>query len=156
MHSSPDPTRDAGAMPFDDAHHRVLVIDDEHGLSQALAIRLRAAGFVATTADNGLAGLASAHEHPPDAIVLDMRMPDMDGSEVHARLRQNPHLSSIPVIFLSANVQDSARHSALAEGAFAYLTKPYDPREVVTTVMEAIARRNGAPSASQRSGIHVS
>ena len=143
-------------MPFDDAHHRVLVIDDERGLSQALAIRLRAAGFLATTADNGLSGLAAAHEQRPDAIVLDMRMPDMDGSEVHARLRQNPHLSSIPVIVLSANVQDSARHSALAEGAFAYLTKPYDPREVVATVLEAIARRNGSHAAADRSQLHAS
>jgi len=103
-----------------------------------------------------LLGLAAAHEQRPDAIVLDMRMPDMDGSEVHARLRQNPHLSSIPVIFLSANVQDSARHSALAEGAFAYLTKPYDPREVVATVLEAIARRNGSHAAADRSQLHAS
>jgi CheY-like chemotaxis protein len=125
---------------------KVLVIDDERGLSKVLAIRLRAAGFAVATADNGLAGLASAHADPPDAIVLDMRMPDMDGFEVNARLRQNPHLAGIPVVFLSANVQDSARNEALAAGAFAYLTKPYDPHQVIATVRDAISGRKAGRS----------
>ncbi|MCE2880918.1 MAG: response regulator [Planctomycetaceae bacterium] len=126
--------------------YRVLVIDDEKVLSQVLAIRLRAAGYLASTANSGLEGLLSAQESRPDAIVLDVRMPDMDGFEVHARLKQNPHLSAIPVVFLSANVQDSARHSALAAGASAYLTKPYDPHEVIATVHDAIVRGKGARS----------
>jgi CheY-like chemotaxis protein len=125
---------------------RILVIDDEKGLSQVLAIRLRAAGFIALTANSGLEGLLAAQETRPDAIVLDVRMPDMDGFEVYARLKQNPHLSTIPVVFLSANVQDSARHSALAAGAVAYLTKPYDPHEVIATLRDAIARQTGARS----------
>ena len=119
--------------------HKVLVIDDEKGLSDALAIRLHAAGLDAQAAYDGNSGLAAARSVHPDAILLDMRMPDMDGFEVHAALRQDPALSAIPVIFLSANVQDSARHSALANGAYAYLTKPYDAREVVSTVLDAIA-----------------
>ncbi|MFM1867487.1 MAG: hypothetical protein RL591_895 [Planctomycetota bacterium] len=125
---------------------RILVIDDEKGLSQVLAIRLRAAGFIALTANSGLEGLVAAQETRPDAIVLDVRMPDMDGFEVYARLKQNPHLSTIPVVFLSANVQDSARHSALAAGAVAYLTKPYDPHEVIATLRDAIARQTAARS----------
>ena len=124
----------------------VLIIDDERALSQALAVRLRAAGFNPSTADNGLNGLAAAEANPPDAIVLDMRMPDLDGFEVHARLKQRAELAAIPVIFLSANVQDSARQSALASGAWAYLTKPYDPREVVAVVSEAINRKSAATS----------
>ncbi|MFM7053095.1 MAG: response regulator [Planctomycetota bacterium] len=130
--------------------YKVLVVDDERGLSQVLAIRLRAAGFAVSTADNGLSGLASAHADRPDAIVLDMRMPDMDGFEVNARLKQNPHLSAIPVVFLSANVQDSARNAALAAGAFAYLTKPYDPHEVIGTVRDAITGRQ-----AERDTAHV-
>ena len=122
----------------------VLIIDDERALLEALAVRFRVAGFNPTTAENGLNGLAAAEAHPPDAIVLDMRMPDLDGFEVLARLKQRAELASIPVIFLSANVQDSARQSALASGAWAYLTKPYDPREVVATVAEAIARKTAA------------
>lgn len=122
-----------------EAAHKVLVIDDEKGLSDVLAIRLNAAGFVACTANDGASGLAAARAEPPDAILLDMRMPDMDGFQVHAALRRDPVLARVPVIFLSANVQDSARHSAIANGAFAYLTKPYDAREVVSTVLDAIA-----------------
>ena len=124
----------------------VLIIDDERALSQALAVRFRAAGFNPSTADNGLNGLAAAEANPPDAIVLDMRMPDLDGFEVHARLKQRAELAAIPVIFLSANVQDSARQTALASGAWAYLTKPYDPREVVAVVSEAINRKSAATS----------
>lgn len=122
--------------------HRVLVIDDEVALSQALAIRLRAAGMEPIVADGGRAGLDLARSSRPEAIVLDMRMPGMDGTQVHAALRDDAELSGIPVIFLSANVQDSARHSAIAAGAFAYLTKPYDAREVIATVVDAIARGN--------------
>lgn len=125
---------------------KVLVIDDERGLSKVLAIRLGAAGFTVATADNGLSGLASAHADPPDAIVLDMRMPDMDGFEVHSRLKQHPHLAGIPVVFLSANVQDSARNEALAAGAFAYLAKPYDQHQVIATVRDAISSRKAGRS----------
>lgn len=126
----------------------VLVIDDERGLSQVLAIRLRAAGFTVALAANGLSGLASAQTDPPDAVVLDVRMPDIDGFEVNARLKQDPHLAGIPVIFLSANVQDSAKNEALAAGAFAYITKPYDQHQLIATVREAISSRKPERSIS--------
>lgn len=119
----------------------VLIVDDEPGLARVLAIRMKAAGFEARTADGGVAGLESARSAPPDAIVLDVRMPDMDGFEVQARLKADPALRDVPVVFVSANVQDSARHAALAAGAFAYLSKPYDAREVVAVVDSAIAAR---------------
>lgn len=121
----------------------VLVIDDDRGIAEALAIRLRAAGFDATTAESGARGLERAHERRPDAIVLDVRMPELDGFELHARLKREPALAEVPVVFVSANVQDSERQRALAGGAWAYLTKPYDAKEVVATVREAIAARRG-------------
>ena len=120
----------------------VLIVDDEPGLAQVLAIRMKAAGFEIRTASGGKSGLASAAAAPPDAVVLDVRMPDMDGVEVQARLRADPRLRDIPVVFVSANIQDSARHAALAAGAVAYLTKPYDAREVVHVVSAAIATRH--------------
>ncbi len=116
----------------------VLVIDDEEGIARALAIRLRAAGFEVETACSGMAGLAAAASHPPDLILLDVRMPDIDGFEVHARLRRDPVLANIPVIFLSASVQDSARQSALAAGAIEYVTKPYDARQLIASINRAI------------------
>jgi CheY-like chemotaxis protein len=72
-------------------------------------------------------------------------MPDLTGFEVLERLRSDPRTASIPVVFLSANVQDSARAAAIAAGAVAYLTKPYDPAEVIAVVTRAIdARRRSA------------
>lgn len=116
----------------------VLVIDDERGIADALAIRLRAAGFEVRTAASGARGLESARESRPDAIVLDVRMPELDGFELHALLKREPSLVGVPVVFLSANVQDSERQRALAGGAWAYLTKPYDAKEVVAAVVAAI------------------
>ena len=91
----------------------VLVIDDERGIADALAIRLRAAGFEVRTAASGARGLESARESRPDAIVLDVRMPELDGFELHALLKREPSLVGVPVVFLSANVQDSERQRAL-------------------------------------------
>ncbi len=119
---------------------RVLLIDDEIHLSEVLAIRLRALGFDVDTASGGMSGLECASREPrPDVIVLDVRMPEMDGFEVNARLKRDPRTRDIPVIFLSANVQDTARRTALAEGAFSYLKKPYDALEVIRTIRDASA-----------------
>ena len=87
-----------------------------------------------------MSGLECASREPrPDVIVLDVRMPEMDGFEVNARLKRDPRTRDIPVIFLSANVQDTARRTALAEGAFSYLKKPYDALEVIRTIRDASA-----------------
>lgn len=120
---------------------RVLVVEDEQALAQVLAIRLEAAGFEVELAANGLEGLRRAIAGPLDALLLDVRLPDLDGLELHARLRSHPASVELPVVFLSANVQDSARQRALGQGAHAYLTKPYDPREVVAALREAIVAR---------------
>jgi two-component system, cell cycle response regulator len=120
---------------------RVLIVDDERTLARVLGIRFRTAGFTVDTAFNGESGIASAVANMPAAIVLDVRMPDLDGFEVLERLRADPRTCSIPVVFLSANVQDSARSAALAAGAFAYLTKPYEPADVIGVVTRALDSR---------------
>lgn len=117
---------------------RVLIVDDEIHLTEVLAIRLRALGFDVNTATSGILGLERAASAPrPDVIVLDVRMPEMGGFEVNARLKADRVTCDIPVIFLSANVQDTARRTALAAGAFAYLKKPYDAVEVIRHIREA-------------------
>jgi DNA-binding response OmpR family regulator len=132
----------------------VLVIDDEVAVSRAIAIRLRAAGFTVSTAESGLSGLEAARTSRPDLIVLDVRMADIDGFEVQARLRHEARLASIPIIMLSASVQDSARQAALAAGAFAYLTKPYDAKELVATITHALQHTSESnPAASLPSSI---
>jgi CheY-like chemotaxis protein len=119
---------------------RVLIIDDEIHLTEVLAIRLRALGFDVDTATSGILGIERATGDPqPDVIILDVRMPEIDGFEVNARLKADPRTSEIPVIFLSANVQDTARQAALSAGAFAYLKKPYDAIDVIKHIRDASA-----------------
>ena len=120
---------------------RVLVVEDERALAQVLAIRLESAGFDVEIASSGLEGLRRAITWSPDALLLDVRLPDLDGLELQSRLRSHPERAALPIVFLSANVQDCARQTALSQGAHAYLTKPYDPREVVAALHAAIAAR---------------
>jgi CheY-like chemotaxis protein len=117
---------------------RVLVIDDERAITQALIVRLRAANYEVDVALDGTSGIIAASNWGPDVITLDIRMPDMDGFEVNRRLKSDPRLFDIPVIFLSANVQDSTRQAALAAGAVGYLTKPYEPEQMLAAIGAAI------------------
>ena len=119
---------------------RVLIIDDERFIAQALMLRLRAAGYDVRWAGDGASGLAAVAEWRPGVIVLDIRMPDMDGFEVNRRLRARPEHEGIPVIFLSANVQEAARQAALAAGAHAFLTKPYESKDVLAAIRSALDR----------------
>lgn len=121
-------------------HERVLIIDDERAIAHALTIRLKAAGYDVHWALDGASGLAAVVDWNPDVILLDIRMPDMDGFEVNRRLRARPQPSEIPVIFLSANVQESARQAALAAGAHAFLTKPYESKDVLAAIHSALDR----------------
>lgn len=115
-------------------HESVLIVDDEPGITAALMIRLQACGYQVYHALNGLAGLEAAQMHQPDVIILDIRMPDIDGFDVCRRLKANPDHAHIPVIFLSADIQDSARIKAFDAGASAYLSKPYESSEVIKTI----------------------
>src|ERR1043165_1671257 len=115
----------------------ILVVDDEVPLLRALLGRLRIAGYEVDLASCGADGLAGAAQRP-DVILLDIRMPDIDGFEVNRRLKADPRTSEIPVIFLSANVQDSARQAAISAGAAAFLTKPYDSKTLLAAVESAV------------------
>lgn len=119
-------------------HERVLIVDDERFIAQALSVRLRSVGYEVQWAFDGASGIAAAMEWHPDVIMLDIRMPDVDGFEVKKRLEARPELNMTPVIFLSANVQESARQAALASGAHAFLTKPYESKDVLAAIRSAL------------------
>ncbi len=123
---------------------KALIVEDEAAIAKVLAVRLGAAGFEVKTASTGVRGLADAAVWLPDVIVLDVRLPDLDGFDVFARLRANPRSRGIPVVFLSASVQDTAKQRAIFDGASAYMTKPYDPRELINTLNQAIESRVNA------------
>ena len=118
---------------------KVLVIDDEWAIAKALCPRLSQCGFDMTSAHDGPTGLMKAADICPDAILLDLRMPDMDGFEVFRRLRNDETLRHIPVIFLSANVQDTVKQEARAMGAADFFSKPYQHEEIAYAISLAVA-----------------
>jgi len=114
----------------------VLFIDDDPGISAALSTRLRAHGYTVRVAGNGLQGLEEARRAMPDVIVLDIRMPGIDGLEVCRRLRAEDATRSVPVLFLSAEAREDIREAAAAAGGSHYLGKPFEAREVVAAIKQ--------------------
>ena len=114
---------------------RVLVVDDDRVIQQLLEVNLELEGYeVVATAADGKEALEKIAELKPDLVILDIMMPKMDGLEVCRRLRADPDLAGIPVILLSARAQDMDIREGLEIGASAYLTKPFDPVELLDVV----------------------
>jgi two-component system alkaline phosphatase synthesis response regulator PhoP len=119
----------------------ILVVDDDRAIAQLLAIRISAAGYKALTASDSKTGLEAAILHRPRVILLDIRMPEMDGFEFHRRLKEVPEVAQTPVIFISANSQESARRKALISGARYFLTKPCEPRELLGAIRAILSEQ---------------
>jgi two-component system, OmpR family, KDP operon response regulator KdpE len=117
---------------------RILVCDDEAQILRALRVILRDAGFEAVAATTGEEALDLAAVHPPEAAILDLMLPDIDGVEVTRRLRE---WSEMPILVLSAVGEEDRKVEALAAGADDYVTKPFGPRELVAR-LEAARRRS--------------
>lgn len=118
---------------------KVLVVDDDEVITTALKIHLGAAGYDVSSAPDGISALKAVHEKRPDVILLDIRMPGMDGFEVNRRLKAVPELRDIPVIILSAHAQEATRHDALAAGAERFLPKPCDAVRLIAVIEAVIA-----------------
>ncbi|MCW2673309.1 MAG: response regulator [Frankiales bacterium] len=123
---------------------RVLVVDDDRALARALAINLRARGFEVDVALGGRDALSSAGSRPPDVVVLDLGLPDLDGLEVLEGLRG---WTSVPVIVLSAREDQREKVAALDAGADDYVTKPFGMDELLARVRAAVRRAQPAPEA---------
>ncbi|GAB3791555.1 response regulator [Nocardioides ungokensis] len=126
--------------------YRVLVVDDEPALARALAINLRAHGWEVVTAADGHGALAAAAERHPDVVVLDLGLPDMDGTEVIAGLRG---WTSVPIVVLSARQHGEDKVEALDLGADDYVTKPFAMNELMARLRAAVRRsQEAAPTTS--------
>jgi two-component system KDP operon response regulator KdpE len=125
---------------------RILVCDDEPQILRALRVILRDAGFEAVTAASGEEALDLAAVKPPEAAILDLMLPDIDGVEVTRRLRE---WTRIPILVLSAVGEEDRKVEALAAGADDYVTKPFGPRELVAR-LEAVLRRAAPEGAEPR------
>ena len=123
---------------------RVLVVDDEPGLRRALAINLRARGYDVDVAADGTAALAAASHQPPDVVVLDLGLPDMDGTQVIEGLRG---WTQVPIIVLSARAGEPDKVVALDAGADDYVTKPFGMDELLARLRAALRRQAPADEA---------
>jgi two-component system OmpR family response regulator len=132
-------------MSVEVAKQRVLVVDDEPSIVDAVATSLRYEGFDVEEAATGRAALASAQNNPPDLIVLDIMLPDLDGIEVTRRLRADG--IRVPVLFLTARDGVEDKVTGLTVGGDDYVTKPFSLAEVVART-HAILRRTAGPPAS--------
>jgi two-component system, OmpR family, KDP operon response regulator KdpE len=124
---------------------RVLIVEDEPALLRALRIDLRARGYEVTTASAGREALVEAARQPPDAVLLDLGLPDLDGTDVIRELRE---WSAVPVIVLSGRAGSGDKIGALDAGADDYVTKPFAIEELLAR-LRALLRRDAHPSSRQ-------
>jgi two-component system OmpR family response regulator len=127
---------------------RVLVVDDEAPLADLLSMALRYEGWQTATAGDGSGALRAAREFRPDAVILDVMLPDLSGLEVMRRLRSEQH--DVPVLFLTAKDAVEDRIAGLTAGGDDYVTKPFSLEEVVAR-LRGLLRRSGAAAARSES-----
>lgn len=117
----------------------VLVCDDDELLVELLTYRLASKGYEVQVARNGAEAVAMAMAQPPDAIVLDMMMPVLDGQQVLRKLRDAAETANIPVVMLTARKQERDIVDAFELGASDYLVKPFIPEELMTRLARLLA-----------------
>lgn len=119
---------------------RLLIVDDDPSLLRAVAVCLRGEGYEVDTARSGDEALVHIAQSLPDLIVSDIRMPRMDGYALARHLRNNPRTDLIPVIFLTAKDESSERIAGIRSGVDAYLTKPFEPDELIAVIGNILRR----------------
>ncbi len=114
---------------------KILLVDDEPDILQALTMRLEAAGYEIITANNGYDATNLASEESPDLIICDIGMPEMDGHEVAKKIKRSPATAHIPIIFLTARTELEEMKIAGEEKVDRYITKPVDPQLLLMSIM---------------------
>ena len=119
---------------------RLLVVDDEPNLLRAVAACLKAGNYEVSTARSGHEALMQLAESVPDLVISDIRMPGMDGYKLARQLRGSPRTALVPIVFLTAKDETADRIEGFRAGVDAYLTKPFEPDELIA-VVNAILQR---------------
>jgi DNA-binding response OmpR family regulator len=119
----------------------VLIVDDEVITRQMLATLLKIDGYESIEAEDGLDALEKVENHAPDAIILDVMMPRMDGVTACKHLRSNPKTASIPILMLSGRTQIEAEEEGLNAGANVYLKKPMDIQKMLATLKNILPQQ---------------
>jgi DNA-binding NarL/FixJ family response regulator len=119
---------------------RLLVVDDEPNLLRAVAACLKAEAYEVSTARSGREALLQLAEAVPDLVVSDIRMPGMDGYQLARQLRGSPRTALVPIVFLTAKDETADRIEGFRAGIDAYLTKPFEPEELIAVVTGILSR----------------
>lgn len=125
------------------AKTKILICDDDPLLLELMEFRLQAKGYEVVKAVDGAQALSLVGVEQPDIVVLDAMMPKSDGFEVLARIKNDPELSAIPVVMLTARKGEKDIVSALEKGADDYLVKPFIPEELLARLARLVSRRHG-------------
>ena len=134
---------------------KILACDDEKNIVRLVQANLERAGYEVVTANDGKEALQKVAEETPDLLVLDVMMPYMDGFEVLQHLRRNPSTRDIPVIMLTAKAQDADVFKGWQSGVDCYLTKPFNPLELLSFVKRIFDSMNGGPGGDRRYEINL-
>jgi two-component system, OmpR family, phosphate regulon response regulator PhoB len=128
------------------AAKKILVVDDETDVTELLAYTLKAKGYTVETLNDPNRSIGFARTFLPDLVVLDVMMPDLNGTQICRMLRADPKLKKVPVIFLTAKAEESDRIQGLETGADDYLCKPFSTKELVLRIQTILRRVNdGTP-----------
>jgi two-component system alkaline phosphatase synthesis response regulator PhoP len=137
------------------AEKRILVVDDDHEVVRLMRGYLEQSGYEVLVAYNGQTAMHIIRRDRPDLVLLDLMLPDLDGWEITRSVRADPILMHTPIILLTARVTDADKIVGLELGADDYITKPYNPREVVSRVRARLRIQDGAYEAAQQKILHL-
>jgi len=126
---------------------RVLIVEDERDIRDLILLHLQRDGYQVTTAGSGEDALLQVKQSPPDVVLLDLMLPGMSGLEVCRRLRQEPTTASLPILMLTAKVDEVDRVVGLELGADDYVVKPFSPKELLARVRAVLRRSRPGPPA---------
>lgn len=125
--------------------NRIYIVDDEPDMVELLATVLKAEGYEVETYTDGRAALARVLDEPPELLLLDLMMPDLDGFELLKLLRMDSRGKHVVVLVVSARTGHRAQLETLQLGANAYIYKPFSPRDLANQVRQLLVAREGAP-----------
>jgi two-component system phosphate regulon response regulator PhoB len=123
----------------------VVLAEDDPDIQLVARLSLKRAGFTVTVVSNGQEALDAVRRQPPDVVLLDWMMPEIDGLETCRRLKANPETAAIPVVFLTAKSQEAEIQRGLSIGASGYVTKPFDALTLGQQVRQIVENVDSAP-----------
>ena len=122
---------------------RILAVDDEPNIVRLIQVNLERHGYQVDTANNGVQALEKIRANRPDLVVSDVMMPEMDGFELLSTIKRDPALEDLPIIMLTAKTQDKNVMEGYSRGADMYLTKPFNPAELLAFVKRILQSSSG-------------